>query len=253
VPTKLVDDALSGGGGNPKIAPSDDQQKGQTTVPQPALPHVEPPHPTPPVPRAEVKPKPEVKNIEKPKPIKPPNEQPKETVKPRPDPTPKPDKTALLELKPVTRPSIDKKAEAQAKAAREAAAARQKAAKEIASAAQQLKSGFSQGTKVDISGPGGETYADYAQFVKSVYEDAWIVTDELMDDDSTVKVSVTIAKSGHVVSAHVERHSSNSVLDKSVQRALDKVRFVAPFPPGATDEQRTFLINFNLKAKRLLG
>src|ERR1051325_1552179 len=37
VPTRLVDDALSGGGGNPNIAPSDAQQKGQTLVPQPRV------------------------------------------------------------------------------------------------------------------------------------------------------------------------------------------------------------------------
>ena len=77
--------------------------------------------------------------------------------------------------------------------------------------------------------------------------------DDLMDESSTAKVSVTIAKSGHVISARIERRSGNSPLDRSVQRALDKVRFVAPFPAGALEEQRTFLINFNLKAKRLLG
>ena len=38
VPTKLVDDALPGGGGSPKVAPSDAQMHGQTLVPQPVQP-----------------------------------------------------------------------------------------------------------------------------------------------------------------------------------------------------------------------
>jgi hypothetical protein len=40
-------------------------------------------------------------------------------------------------------------------------------------------------------------------------------------------------------------------VDKSVQRTLDRVTFIAPFPEGAKDKQRTYTINFNLKAKRL--
>jgi hypothetical protein len=38
-----------------------------------------------------------------------------------------------------------------------------------------------------------------------------------------------------------------------VQRTLDRVTFVAPFPDGAKEKERTFIINFNLKAKRMLG
>jgi len=173
-----------------------------------------------------------------------------------------------LDLKPVTRPKVDKqKQEAEAEArqakaraeearaaeARETAAAQKRLAQAIAKANERLKEGFTQGTKVVIDGPGGEAYADYTQFVKSIYEDAWIVGDELTDEDSTAKVSVTIARSGRVISARIDRHSGNATLDKSVQRALDKVTFVRPFPENTSDEQRTFLINFNLKAKRLLG
>src|SRR5437667_2728756 len=56
VPTRLIDTALSGGGGNPKAAPSDAQQKGATLTPQPA--------PPPPPPRVAQNPatKPEAKH-----------------------------------------------------------------------------------------------------------------------------------------------------------------------------------------------
>ena len=270
VPTRVVDDALTGGGGSPKVAPSDAQQRGQTLVPQPAEPpavkpqHIEkpPPKPVEPTPRVEVKPKPE-RHVEVPKPIKPPKDKPqkepvKEAVKPHIDPhATKVATTTPLELTPVVRPSKDKakeQAEAQARAeAAAAAAAKTRIARAMANTTARLKEGFSQGTVVEIHGDGSEASADYAQFVKSVYEDAWTVTDDLTDESATAKVSVTIARSGRVISARVERHSGDSDLDKSVQRALDKVSFVRPFPAGATDEQRTFLINFNLKAKRSLG
>lgn len=238
VPTRLIDAALAGGGGNPKIAPSEDQQKGDTVKPLPPPP--EPPKvvQTPPKP---VEPK-------------------VEPVKPKPTPVPtvaartKPEKESEpLQLKPVTR-SNKEKIEAQRNAeAKERAAKAEQLTKKFGTVEQSLRSGFTKGTKVDVWGPGGEAYAGYDALVKAIYDDAWDVTDSMTDDDSTAKVKIVIARSGKVVSAYIERRSGNSLLDKSVQRALDKVKFVAPFPEGSHDEQRTFTINFNLKAKRLLG
>ena len=100
VPTKLIDDALSGGGGNPNIAPSDAQQKGQTLVSQPVQPTPPPQRETK---RAETKP--EIKKAEPAKPTKPVKDQVKEAVKPVPDQTAK---TAPLALKPWTRTTADK-------------------------------------------------------------------------------------------------------------------------------------------------
>ena len=114
--------------------------------------------------------------------------------------------------------------------------------------------GLTKGTVVDIRGPGGEAYANYAQWVKTVYEDAWDPADDLLDDESTAQVTVTILKNGDVITARITKRSGVSSLDKSVQRALDKVRTIGrPFPEGAKEDQRTFTINFNLKAKRLTG
>lgn len=241
VPTKIIDGALAGGGGNPNVAPSEDQQKGDTMKPIPPPP--EPPKivQTPPKPQPKVEPLPEPP---KPKPT------PNNTVAART----KPEKTVEpLPLKPVTR-SNKEKIDAQRNAeARERATRAQQLAKKLDKSQDALRSGFTKGTKVDVWGPGGEAYAGYDALVKAIYDDAWDVTDSMTDDDSTAKVKIIIARSGKVVSAYIERHSGNSLLDKSVQRALDKVKFVAPFPEGSRDEQRTFTINFNLKAKRLLG
>src|SRR5262249_51793217 len=83
---KMIDALLAGGGGNPKLAPSDAQEKGQSLVQPPT-----PTQRTPPVP------KPPAKSVEpvavkKPEPLKPakpitpkPRETVKETAKPTPD------------------------------------------------------------------------------------------------------------------------------------------------------------------------
>lgn len=238
VPTRLVDMALAGGGGNPKIAPSEDQQKGDTVKPLP------PAAPPPPQPRPEPQVVPPAPKAE---PVKPKTQVAARTAD-KPKTTDQP-----LALKPVVR-SNKEKIQAQANAeARERAAKKEQLARKFGNVEQSLRSGFTKGTKVDVWGTGGEAYAGYDALVKAIYDDAWDVSDSLTDDDSTAKVVVVIARAGHVISARIERRSGNSLLDKSVQRALDKVRFVAPFPEGSRDEQRTFTINFNLKAKRLLG
>jgi TolA protein len=161
----------------------------------------------------------------------------------------------------MTRKSTDvakqqREAEANQRAAaeaRKAAEAGKQLAAEFGKVRESVAVGFKSGTKVEISGPGGEAYANYALMVKMVYEDAWQIPSDLQDEDSTAKVTVTIARSGDVLSARIERRSGNSVLDKSVQRALDRVKFVAKFPEGSKEEQRTFTINFNLKSKLLSG
>ena len=249
VPRKFVDDALSGGGGNPKIAPSEAQQKGETLVaqPPPSPPVVPPPAPKP---QKQVEPVP----VKKPEPVTPekrPAPKPKDTAKKPIETTPS--KAAPLELKPITRKSTDLAKQQRDAETKKSAEAGKQIARELSKARESLVEGFQSGTKVEISGPGGEAYVNYAQWVKTVYEDAWQIPNDLLDENSSAKVVVTIARSGDVLSARIERRSGNSTLDKSVQRTLDKVRFVAPFPDGAKEEQRTFTINFNLKAKLLSG
>jgi len=66
-------------------------------------------------------------------------------------------------------------------------------------------------------------------------------------------VSVTIARDGHVIEAHIIDKSGDSGLDRSIQDTLDRVTEIRPFPDDSNDKQRTYIINFNLKAKRELG
>jgi TonB family protein len=66
-------------------------------------------------------------------------------------------------------------------------------------------------------------------------------------------VRVVIHRSGRIISASIEQRSGNAALDRSVQRALDKVRMIKPFPEGSLDQQRTFNIKFVPKFKRSIG
>ena len=244
VPTKLIDQALSGGGGNPNLPPSDAMQKGNTLKPQP--PPSPPPKPLP-------APPPEPRTVEPLPTTKKPS--PKAAAKAPAKPTVRTAKgeSAPISLKPIVRSAADKEAARAVAEARERAAENQRFSKQLGKAMENLRAGFESGTVVEASGPGGEAYINYAAFVEQVYKDAWIVTDNLIDDAATTRVNVTIARSGNVISAIIERRSGNSALDRSVERVLNKVKFVAPFPEGAREDQRVFIINFNLKPNRLTG
>ena len=267
VPSIDVENALAGGGGNPNIARTDDVQKGspdapkqlmnpppQLVVPPPVQPRpIDPPPPNPEPKRAE-------KKVQTPKPA--PTPSPKKPIpKPVEKPAPIRPRIDLSELKPVKRRAEDKRkeeaeAEAREAARREAAAntARQKLLSQIGKATESMQRGFASGTKVDVGGPGGEAYASYGSLVQAVYEDAWKIFQDLNDDDAVAVVRVTIARSGRVLEARFLKRSSSSSMNKSVQRAMDGVKDIGrPFPDFIKDAERSFTIEFNLKANRLSG
>ncbi len=256
VPDILVDSAMVGGGGNPKLPPSEEKVKGNTLRPQP-----KPPEPTPKPPA----PKPEAKKAEPKAPPKKPEVKPEKKFELTPvDKTGKdlPKVDILAKLKPSTEAERAKerarlKAAAEAKQAeaeaKQLAADRKALANALAHSTEELKAGFKDGTVVEAYGPGGAAYANYALWVQQVYEDAWVVPNDLTDEDATAKVVVVIARTGHVIASktHIERRSRNLSLDKSVERVLQRVTFIREFPEGTHDQERTFIINFNLKAKQL--
>jgi TonB family protein len=65
-------------------------------------------------------------------------------------------------------------------------------------------------------------------------------------------VIVTIASDGTVISARIIDSSGDAALDASVQKTLERVTFIAPFPEGTTDKQRTYTISFNPQIKQML-
>lgn len=225
IPSKLVDELMSGGG-NP------------TAQPPPPAPLPEP-----------VKPQPQPEAFVKPEPPK--------TAKPEPIPDDKPARKPLpkVSIKLVTPSDTDPKAREQAKAEAQAKARAEaaKRAAEFNTALRSLKEGLSSSTTIEVPGPGGEAYANYGQAVISVYQHAWVKPDDVSQEVTIVQATVTIARNGTVLSAHITKSSGNSSVDKSVQRTLERVKFVAPFPEGAKEPQRDFNLEFNLKAKQLHG
>jgi TonB family protein len=126
-------------------------------------------------------------------------------------------------------------------------------AKAIGNITSDIKSNSSSATSVEIPNGKGEAFVNYGQLVKELYDRAWIDPQDVADDNASVRVKIVVGRDGSVTLARIEQRSGVPALDKSVQRALDRVTRVAPFPEGSRDEERTFFINFNLKSKRSTG
>jgi colicin import membrane protein len=264
VPAKLVD-GVSGGGGNPNVRSADEKPKGETLTPQPqaspaveqkkAEPVLQPPKPTPE--RKEPKlplQKPDEDKLPKTSPKNP--NRPNDEAKKSTEKPPRVDLSRVVTRKSSSSTAQKSKPETEPQDQAEAAgrAAQKRLAALIGNATSRLKEGFENGTLVEVGGPGGEAYADYSQFVAAVFDDAWIVSESLLDDNSVAVVIVVIARNGDVISKRITKPSRNPTLDKSVQRALDKVKTIGrPFPEGAKESQREFTIEFNLRSKRAFG
>src|SRR5581483_2274095 len=246
VPVKTVDELISGGG-NPKA-----KAAAALPIPPPVQEPVAPPAPAP---------QPEPVKAREPDPPK-----PAEPVKPEEDSleTAKQPKKPKIEISKtlVTRKresDSDKKAKQEAQAAAEAKAvadARRRLARQLGQAADHIGSELSGGTTVeDFKGPGGggPSYANWRAAIKTIYENAWLLPEGVVDDDATTEATVTIARDGTVISFRITHLSGDSAVDRSVQAALDRVHQTRPLPDTAKEDQRTVTIKFSVRAKRALG
>jgi TonB family protein len=123
----------------------------------------------------------------------------------------------------------------------------------LSSVLNRLDKGLSTGTAIVVPGPGGEAFANYGLYVRSMYDSAWNAPQDAPEDSAKVQIKVVIGRDGSIISSEISRKSGNPALDKSVQRALNAVRQFPPFPAESTDRERVFFINFDLKAKRQIG
>ncbi|MGD1087151.1 MAG: TonB family protein [Verrucomicrobiota bacterium] len=117
-------------------------------------------------------------------------------------------------------------------------------ARAIKSALQRLKNNLSSVTEVNLSGNSSAAYANYGDVVLNVYHNAWMPPDGMASDNVTVQFKVTIARDGTVISARIVTPSGDANIDAAVQRMLDRVTFIAPFPESTTETERPYLIKF---------
>ena len=236
IPANLIDAAFNSGVRN-ATPPAPAPVVVPPPLPQPPTPTVQP-LPQPPAPKPVVTPTPTIPerlaNLFKPEP---------KPVKPAPEkPEPKPHQIQIntqlvARTPPKNSPATDNS---------------QQTAKAISAAIRNLQKNLKPGTTIDMPGDSTVAYANYASVVKSIYDRAWTLPDSIANDDENVKVTVTIASDGTVISARIIERAGDAPVDASVQRTLDRVTFIAPFPDGVTEKERTYTINFNPKAKRTL-
>ena len=197
----------------------------------PAAPVAPPPAPAPP------KPKPEPKKIQpkpKPKPVLPKPKPKKNTPKPKPKPKPK--------IKVNLDSSVRKPDARNTEAEKEAAKRREALNRSL----NKLDTKLSGRTAVNVP-LGRFASANYESLIRRKYMDATIHPGAI-SGDPVVKVRLVIARNGRILSARVTGKSGVASWDRSVQKALDRVKFIKPFPESMKGSQQTFNLNFNSRS-----
>lgn len=220
----------------------------QAPPPTPAI--NPPPQPSPPQPRQVATPPPapapslmqKMENLFKPEPEKlsPDELKPTET-----ESKPKEHKIQV-DLKPVVRQSSEDSA-----AQSDTRERQRERERELQRVLRSLKSNLSTATEIEMPGNSSVAYANYAQIVKSIYDQAWLLPENVDYGNATTKVKVVIARNGSVISSQIIETSGNAALDETVQRALDRVSFVAPFPDNSQESERSYIIGFNPQTKQM--
>jgi TonB family protein len=108
-----------------------------------------------------------------------------------------------------------------------------------------LRTNLSSPMEVNLPGNSTVAYANYGDVVVSVYHHAWSPPDGMDSDSVTIQFKVTIASDGTVITARIITPSGDASVNAAVQRMLDRVKVIAPFPDGATEKERNYTINFN--------
>lgn len=197
----------------------------------PAAPVAPPPAPAPP------KPKPEPKKIQpkpKPKPVLPKPKPKKNTPKPKPKPKPK--------IKVNLDSSVRKPDARNTEAEKEAAKRREALNRSL----NKLDTKLSDRTAVNVP-LGRFASANYESLIRRKYMDATIHPGAI-SGDPVVKVRLVIARSGRVLSASITGQSGVTSWDRAVQKTLDRVKFIKPFPESMKGAQQTFNLNFNSRS-----
>jgi TonB family protein len=239
IPTRILDRPGVGGEPVPSAAKPQPSQPATRATP-PATPP--PPHPADlPKPVARTAPKPPTPSTT--------------AEKPAPEPT-RTKPGIKVDLTPVSRSSKPppKPTESSASAKAAALEASKKRAQEISNVFAALDSTIHSkepNTKVVALGGegGGEAFVNYRTAVFNAYYQAWKTPEETARKLALADVKIVVLRDGTIASSEFLNKSGDAAVDRSVQRALDAVKQLPPFPPGAQDAERSFIIRFNLEAK----
>ena len=113
-----------------------------------------------------------------------------------------------------------------------------------------LRQNLSTTSKVSFRS-GTTSYNRYKEWVASLYQQKWnrgLPPKSTSYRGKVIRVRVTVAKNGSVLSARIISRSGMVALDNSVQAALNAVRSIGrPFPPGVKEREQTFMVDFQDK------
>ena len=181
----------------------------------------------------------------KPKPVK--ITKPKPTPsKPKPVKITKPKPQIKVNLKPTIRRPDSSKVKAQQEAAERARKANAKRQETLNNSINRLSSNLSGSTAVNAP-LGRLAAANYESLIRKKYMDATFHPGAI-NRDPVVKVRLVIARSGNVLSAQIINNSGVTSWDRAVQKSLDRVKHIAPFPKSISGSKKTFTLNFNSRS-----
>ena len=182
-------------------------------------------------------PKPKPVKITKPKPT-PPKPKPVKITKPKPQ--------IKVNLKPTIRRPDSSKVKALQEAAERARKANAKRQETLNNSINRLSSNLSGSTTVNAP-LGRLAAANYESLIRKKYMDATFHPGAI-NRDPVVKVRLVIARSGNVLSAQIINNSGVTSWDRAVQKSLDRVKHIAPFPKSISGSKKTFTLNFNSRS-----
>lgn len=90
-------------------------------------------------------------------------------------------------------------------------------------------------------------FANYESLIRRKYMDA-TVHPLTISGNPVVKVQLVIARNGNVISARIIGTSGLASWDRAVQKALERVKRIAPFPAEMKGARKTFNLNFNSRS-----
>jgi len=258
IPATVLD--RPGVGGEPPPAAIKPQRAASATVPTPPRPQPQPTPVTPPKSQPQPTPATPPKTVA----ATPPRQLDTRSAPTKPAPAPAPTrpgiKVDLTQTAPATKAptrKTDSAVPAQP-AAQEANTKRleQEVAEAFAALGSSVQSRTSLVSVAALPGEGGgEAFVNYRTAVFNAYYQAWKTPEGTSRRLAVADVKIVVARDGAILSSEFVSKSGDPEVDQSIQRALDQVerQKLPPFPAGAVDAQRPFIIRFNLEAKQAAG